>query len=91
MNTEIFCVKCGEMTHPEKEHYLGHEMSVPLYDERGVIVGVEVDSCDYDFGYAFCPPPPEPSGDWQDALAEPGEEVIEPEVEVELNPALVGV
>ena len=87
---ELFCIHCQRMTHVEEGIVFGHLVYIPVFDFDEPM-GVDVDLCEFPAGFAYCPPPPEPSGDWQDALVEPGEDVIEPEVEVELNPALVGV
>lgn len=75
-------MECGELC--------GHIHYVPMYDDGGAIIGVNIEFCTYDLGFAFVAPPPDLPEEWQDTLQEPGEEVVEPEIEV-LIPELVEV
>jgi hypothetical protein len=88
MSASVYCIEHEEMTHMECEELCGHIHFVPVYDDGGVPIGVDVEFCTYDLGFAFVAPPPDLPEGWQDELQEPGEEVLEPKLEV-LLPEMV--
>jgi hypothetical protein len=76
----VFCIEHQDMTHMECGELCGHIHYVPVYDDNGIIEGVDVEFCDYPLGFAFVPPPAD-EPDWIEHVVEPGEEALEPEKE----------
>ena len=86
----VYCIECEEWVERFVLPVWGeiHQIDVPVYSDRGEVEGSDKEVCYFEGGFSYSAPP-EIDKTW--TPEEPGEDVIEPEIEVELNPALVGV
>lgn len=71
----VYCIEHEEMTRMECGELCGHIHCVPVYDDGGVAIGVDVEFCTYDLGYAFIAPPELLDG-WQYEVDPPGDDEL---------------
>ena len=71
MSEELYCIECGKVVNAEEGLIFGHIVYVPIYGDRGEVVGVDVDFCEFPKGFTYCPPPPV-DPDWIEDVVEQG-------------------
>lgn len=71
----VFCIDCQEVVEMESGPLSGHILYVPVRDDNGYVMGVDVDFCDMIGGYTFSPPPAvDPN--WVEHVVEIGDEFV---------------
>lgn len=73
---ETYCVKCESMVHLEEGLVFGHLVFIPIFDDLGRTIGVDVDLCEFPLGFTHCPPPPV-DPEWVNVVAEVGYNELE--------------
>lgn len=72
----VFCIDCQEVVEMESGPLSGHILYIPVRDDNGYVMGVDVDFCDMIGGYTFSPPPAV-DPDWIDSVVEQGVNELE--------------
>lgn len=72
---ELYCIHCERMAHVEEGIVFGHLIYVPVYDELGRVMGVDVDLCEFPSGFTYSALP-EINPEWDKGLIEPGKDEL---------------
>jgi hypothetical protein len=77
MNTLVYCIEHEEMVQMEvvdleEGTFCGHIVNLTILGDGGEVEGTELDFCEFDLSFAYCPPPAVEE-DWIEHVVEPGE------------------